>query len=794
MIKNYFTITIRNIQRNLGYTAINVFGLSLGITCSLVLFLMIAFFTSFDNYHKHKDRIYRLVNSSENRGRKDFGAGVPTLLPEAVKNDISGIDRTLFISGSNDGLFTVDDNGTRKIFEQENGFAYTDSTYFTFFDVDFLSGSYKTALTEPNQIALTKRTASKFFGDADPIGKVVRLDNRIDLKVSGIMEDFPDNTNFPFEILISYTTIKKDKEEAGWGSVYSDDQCYVMLNPDTKPEDVNSQFPSFIKKYQGEESVKTLTRWLQPLSMLNHDTRFGNYRFNTVSRESILAMGVVALFLIVTACINFVNLSTAVAVKRSKEVGIRKVLGSQRAQLIFQYLAETGIITMAAIILSVGLSELALIQLNSFLDINLHVDFTNVSLTIFLSVVWVIVSMVSGFYPALLLSGFSPALALKNKITNRSTGGFALRRGLVVFQFVISQLLIVGTVILLSQMDFLERKDLGFAKEAIISVPIPASAPVNNKKVLKSEVERIAGVEQTSLCFTLPSSGSVSMTNFTLEGTDEDLLAQVKRGDKDYLTLFDIKLLAGNDLGDYDTATTVLVNEQLVKSAGYENPEDVVGRVLTIWGRKLPVAGVVKDFHTMSLTREIDPTVIFNDVSDYYALAIKLKPGTYKETLQEIEKAWTNQYGDYLFSYEFLDRQIAEFYESEQRMSTLLVIFSSIAITIGCLGLYGLISFMANEKEKEIGVRKVLGATPIDILYTFSKEFIVLIVVAFAIASPVAGYVMNQWLNNFAYRVPLSTTMFVTGIAITFLIALMTVGYRSLRASLSNPVEALRNE
>lgn len=794
MLRNYVTVAFRNIQRNLSYSAINVFGLALGITCSLVLFLMIMFFTSFDNYHKHKDRIYRLVNLSENRGREDFGAGVPTLLPEAVKNDIIGIEHTLFISGANEGLFTVEDNGNRKIFEQENGFGYTDSTYFTFFDVNFLSGNYKTALTESNQIVLTERTAAKFFGDADPMGKLIRLDNRTDLKVSGVMQDFPENTNFPFEILISYSTIKKDKEEAGWGSIYSDDQCYVMLKAGIKPDDINSQFPSFIKKYQGEEAAKTLTRWLQPLAMLSHDTRFGNYRFNTVSRESILAMGVVAFFLIVTACINFVNLSTAVAVKRSKEVGIRKVLGSQRAQLVFQHLAETGIITLVAILLSVGLSELALIQLNSFLDINLHVDFSNASLLIFLSAVWVVVSMISGFYPALLLSGFSPAQALKNKITNRSTGGFALRRGLVVFQFVISQLLIVGTVILLSQMNFLEHKDLGFAKEAIITVPIPASAPLNNKKALKSEVERIAGVERASLCFTLPSSGSVSMTDFALEGVDDRLLTQVKRGDKDYLSLFDIELLAGNDLGGTDTATAILVNERLVKSAGYENPEDVVGRVLTIWDMKLPVAGVVKDFHTMSLTREIDPTVIFNDVSDYYELAIRLKPGSYRESIQEIEWIWTTQYSDYLFSYEFLDRQIAEFYESEQRMSVLLIVFSSIAITIGCLGLYGLVSFMANEKEKEIGVRKVLGATPIDIMYIFSKEFIVLIVVAFAIASPLAGYVMNQWLDNFAYRVPLSSTMFVTGIAITFLIAFVTVSYRSIRASLSNPVEALRNE
>ncbi len=794
MIKNYFTITIRNIQRNLSYSVINVFGLALGITCSLVLFLMISFSTSFDNFHENGDRIYRLVMSSNLNGRQNFGAGVPAPLPDAVRTDFSGIEHVLFISGSHDGLFTIEENGSKKIFEEEEGFGYTDSTYFTFFNRHLIEGNYKTALADPNQAVISRKTAKRFFADQNALGQVMRLDNKLDLKVTGILDDFPNNTNFPFDILISYATIKKQKDEQGWSSTYSDDQCYVMLEAVVNPEIIDKQFPAFIEKYQGKETAEEMKRWLQPLSELNYDTRFSNYRYRTVSKSSIMAMGMVAVFLLITACINFINLSTAVAVKRSKEVGIRKVLGSQRLQLIGQYLAETALITLIALVVSIGLSELTLIKLNSFLDLNLHVNIRETSTLLYLVIVWLVVSTLSGSYPAMLLSGFSPALALKNKITNRSTGGFALRRGLVVFQFVISQFLIVGTVILLTQMNFLQSKDLGFAKEAIISVPIPNHAPTNNMKVLKSELSRMNGVDRTSLCSALPSSGSVSMTNFRIEGIDDNHVTQVKLADEDYVGLFEIDLMAGSNLIGLDTATTCLVNEQLMKTAGFEKPEDIVGRVISIWGSKLPVAGVVKDFHTMSLESQIDPTIIFTRADLYHRIAVRLKAGSFNETISQIEKAWTTQYPEYLFSYDFLDDQIREFYESEHKMSVLLVIFSSIAITIGCLGLYGLISFMAHEKEKEIGVRKVLGASTFNILFIFSKEFMILIIVAFVIASPLAGYIMSQWLDNFAYKTPLSGTMFIAGIVITLLIAFITVGYRSIKASMSNPVEALRNE
>ncbi|MGE0772835.1 MAG: ABC transporter permease [Cyclobacteriaceae bacterium] len=794
MIRNYFTIAVRNIRRNISYTLINVFGLALGITCSLVLFLMIRFSTSFDKNHDNGDRIYRLVTSSNNRGREDFFMGIPIPLADVVKNEMTGIEKVLLISRSEGGIISIETNGDRKLFDEETGIAFTDSTYFQFFERKIIKGNRYTALTAPNSVILSESFAKKYFGDDDPIGKTIRQNNSRDFYVTAVMEDFPDNTNFPFDMIASYATIKESKEQQGWNSVYSDDQLYVMLKAGTQAQTIDSQFPAIIEKYQPDGRQNGLKRWLQPLSDLNHDRRFSNYRYRSVGYETIWAMGVVAFFLIITACINFVNLSTAVAVRRSREVGIRKVLGSQRLQLVVQFLSETAVITLFSVLLSIGMAELALIKLNSFLGLNLHVSMNDYSTVVYLVSAWVLVSLSAGFYPAMLLSGFSPALALKNKITNRSAGGFVLRRGLVVFQFVISQVLVVGTIILLTQMKFIHDKDLGFTKEAVMLVFMPEESNINKKVAVKTEVDRLPGVKNSSLCFTPPSSGSVSATGFRIDGKDENYVTQVKMFDGNYLDVFELELVAGRGIESNDSSLAWLVNEKLVKVVGYDKPEDILGRNIRMWGRTHPVVGVVKDFHALSLEQEIDPIVMFNQIEDYQYLALKIEPGQVNVTKDAVQKIWEAQYPDFLFDYQFLDEAIANFYESEEKMSVMLAVFSAIAIIIGCLGLYGLISFLANEKEKEIGVRKVLGASTGQILYIFSKEFVLLIVIAFMIAGPLAGYAMSKWLENYVYRVPLHWLMFTAGIGLTLLIAFVTVGYRSFRAAVTNPVNVLRTE
>lgn len=793
MIRNYLTIAFRNIRRSLGFTVINIAGLSLAITCSIVLFLLITFLTSFDNYHPDGDRIYRIATTSDwGTAEYDYTPGVPAPLPEAVRSDISGIESVLFISGRWSALVSVEEGGERRMFEEETSIAYTDATYFEFFKRDLLAGD--ATLDQPNQAVISEKWAEKYFGDKDPIGKTIRIDNVRDFVITGMMEDYPPNTSFPFELLMSYETIRKQKNEAGWHNVSSDDQCYIKLPSDGNPANIEAQLADFTKKYSGDEDARHMTRWLQPLKDIKHDTRLSNYRHRTVGRESIWAMGAIMVFLLITGCINFINLSTAVAVRRSKEVGIRKVLGGQRGQLIFQYLSETAVATLIAIVVSAGLAELVLMKLNSFQELDLHIDLSSPSFWVFIISIWLAVSLISGLYPSFLLSGFSPAVALRNKLTNRTSGGFGLRRALVVFQFVISQFLIIGTVVLLSQMNYFNTKDLGFSREAIVTIPIPQRDNLTAKAALFAEVRSLAGVQSASLCSTPPSSGAVNVSSFQVDGIERtNSAAHIKAADWAYLDLFDIELIAGRPFDDIDTANAWLVNEQFVKWFNME-PEEMLGRNLRMWGHTLPIVGVVRDFHTMSLERPIEPTILLKDPAGYQNLAVKIRPGQFNETIDRIEKAWSSLYPDFLFSYEFLEEEIANFYRDTQRLSVLLIVFSGVAIFISCLGLYGLVSYIATRKEREIGVRKVFGASTGQIAYIFSREFVLLILIAFAIAAPASGYVMELWLQNFAYRIPLQWFMFATGMGVTLIIATVAVSYRSLRAALARPADILRSE
>lgn len=793
MIRNYLTIAFRNIRRSLGFTIINIAGLALAITCSIVLYLLISFVTSFDNYHPAGDRIYRIATTSDfGKAEFDHTPGVPAPLPGALRSDIAGIESVLFISGKWTALVSVEEAGERRMFEEETSIAYTDSTYFGFFKRDLVAGD--ATLAQPNQAVISEKWAKKYFGDKDPIGKTIRIDNVQDFVITGIMEDYPANTSFPFELLMSYETIRMQKEAAGWHNVSSDDQCYIKLSPGGNPANVEAQLADFTKKYSGEEDARHMKRWLQPLKDVKHDTRLSNYRHRTVGRESIWAMGAIMVFLLVTGCINFINLSTAVAVRRSKEVGIRKVLGGQRGQLVFQYLSETAVVTLIAIVVSAGLAELVLMKLNSFQELDLHIDLSSPSFWGFIITIWITVSLISGLYPSFLLSGFSPAVALTNKLTNRSSGGFTLRRALVVFQFVISQFLIIGTVVLLSQMNYFNTKDLGFSKEAIVTIPIPQRDNLTAKAALFAEVRSLPGVESASLCSAPPSSGAVNVSSFEVDGIERtNSAAHIKAADWVYLDLFDIDLLAGRPFDDIDTANAWLVNEQFVRWFNME-PEEILGRNLRMWGRTLPIVGVVRDFHTMSLERPIEPTILWKNPAGYRNLAVKIRPGQFNKTIDDIERAWSALYPDFLFSYEFLEEEIANFYRDTRRMSVLLILFSGVAIFISCLGLYGLVSYIATTKEREIGVRKVFGASTRQIAYIFSREFVLLVVLAFIVAAPLSGYVMERWLQNFAYRVSLEWFMFAAGVGVTLVIATVAVGYRSLRAASARPADVLRNE
>ncbi|NOT75655.1 MAG: FtsX-like permease family protein [Cyclobacteriaceae bacterium] len=799
MLKNYIKTALRSLWLQKSNTIINLSGLALGIASSLILFLLVRHMSSYDNYHTKRDRIYRVVTESEGNSGKGHTPGIPTVLPVAFRNDFPEAEEVTITSYNNGGLVTIPQGSEEpKQYQEDWGMANAQQNFFKIFDRKIISGDNIKALDEPNTAVISERLALKYFETKDVLGKTIRYRD-LDYKITAVMEDFPKNTDFPFELMFSYITIQKAKEEGGWNSTSSDDQCYFLLKDGEPISKIESRMPEFGKKYLGEDAA-TRSFLLQSLKDIHYDDRFGNYNYNTVSRNMLSVLGVIAVFLILTACINFINLSTAEAIKRSKEVGIRKSLGSTRGQLIAQFMGESILVTVFAMVAALIIAKVALTFLNPFLDQSIGLNFSNDGgLWVFITVILAVVAGLSGLYPSFVVSGFNPILALKNSLGNRNSSGFNLRRVLVVVQFSISQFFIIGTIVLITQMNYFQSKELGFRRDAIINVPVPVREIPSNDgsskmRTLRGEVARIAGVENVSLCNTPPSSGSVNTTSFTIKGDEKEYEAQIKMVDGNYLDLYDIKLSAGNNIMDIDTAHGYLVNEKLASIVGYSNPNDIVGKLMKMGRKELPIVGVIKDFHTTSLRSPIEATALFNRIRGYQNLSIKLNGADMQGSIQQIQKAWETSYPDHIFSYEFLDLKIKEFYENEKRISILLGLFTSLAIFIGCLGLFGLASFMANQKTKEIGVRKVLGASVESIVYMFSKEYIKLIIIGFIIASPFAWYIMNQWLDGFAYKIDMGPKIFISGVVITMVIAIATVGYRSLKAAIVNPADSLRSE
>ncbi|HMW35902.1 MAG TPA: FtsX-like permease family protein, partial [bacterium] len=530
---------------------------------------------------------------------------------------------------------------------------------------------------------------------------------------------------------------------------------------------------------------------------IHYDSNFGSYAGATISQNTIITLGLIGFFLIVTACINFVNLATAQAVKRAKEVGVRKVLGANRFQLVAQFYGETILITLFAVILTFGLTEFSFPKVMEWLDLTIpSVLIWNADSLLFIAALSVMVIFLAGLYPALVLSGFGPALALKSKITSYHSGGLYLRKGLVVLQFSISQLLIIGTIIATTQLDFFNKQDLGFNKEAVVIVPIH-----ERTKTLLDNLEHQwkshPGVESVSFAYASAASGNRWTSNVTFLKKDEpiELDVDLKMADDHYADIFGLQFLAGRNYVAGDTLREVVINETMVRKLGFSNPQDAIGIELKIGARRrVSVVGAVRDFNASSLHDPIAPCIIATNSRFYQEASIKINMQQATDVLRHIETVWNTAFPQYVFDRRFQDETIAEFYEQEQIYTNMLRIFSGIAIFIGCLGLFGLVSFMAAQKTKEIGVRKVLGASVTDILGMFAKEFIALIILAFIIAAPLAYYAMQQWLQDFEYRITLGPAVFAAAVMVSLIIAGATVGYQVFRAARANPADALKYE
>ena len=806
MYKNYFKLALRNLFRRKTFSLINICGLAIGIASCLLLFIVVKYELSYNKSQPNYSRIYHVVTEDKTPDGSFFTPGIPFPAQQALRLDFPEIMIGTLCANYGSQVTVLGDKNAisdpNKKFIEEIGFFFCDPEFFKVFHYDWLTGS-PAALSEPNVTALTQKTAEKYFGGwQNAMGKFLKLDNTVTVKIVGILKDLPANTDYPLEIVTSFETVKSNQDtyfySDKWGATTSNFQLFMLLPKNISPAEVNKRLVAFSNKnYEQTGHGQQRINFLQPLSEVHFDNRFGGFGDHITERSTLWTLSLIGIFIIIMACINFINLSTAQAVKRSKEIGIRKVLGGHRWQLFWQVMGETVLIVIISVLLAICVATICLPFIKHIASISEPLTIITIPTLVFLCALIIIVTLFAGLYPAIILSGFNPALALKNKITSAAVGGLSVRRGLVISQFAISQILIIGTIVAVTQMNFIKNADLGFNKKALLIINSNNdSVALARQDSYKQKLLQIPGVKSVAFSSDVPSSLNNSGTNFGFDHKpNPDFTLYTKFADEDYFKTFGLQMLAGRGFGKSDTIDEVVVNETLMKKLGIKEPDNIVGKDIRFgmdsWKK---IVGVVKDFKTNSLKEDIKPLAIAEKRSNYGVTAVKLQSTNIPKTRAAVEVAWNQSYPEYAFTSNYMEDTIAEFYEQDAQLSLLYKIFAGIAIFISCLGLYGLVSFMAIQKTKEIGVRKVLGASIKNIILLFSKEFTILILISSVIAIPVAYYMMNNWLQNFVFRIKINAGIFILAIVLSIIIAWIAVGYKSVKAAIANPVKSLRSE
>jgi len=762
------------------------------------MFLIVKEELSFNQYHENAQDIYRVGHRDMVDGREYTQGGVPLPMIDAVNQDIVGIKHASLISHFRYGLISVgQQDGSIDYYEENPDLVYLEPNFFDMFTWPVLEGSLD-SFDEPNMVVLSKELAEKYFPEQSAVGRTVRFNKSRDFQVIAVVENAPDNSDFPFGFMMSMETMRDGRETMGsWGSISSDNVLFMQLETGVSPEQINKQFVELTAKYHGEDATEWRTYEIVPFTDYHFNEDYGTFSGRSASKQMLWTYSAIGLFLIVTACFNFINMSTAMAVKRAKEVGMRKVLGSSRKQLVVRFLGETFFITLVSVLLSVALTERLLpLVINDFFDLgiklNLIQDYT---ILLYLVGVLVSVSVLAGLYPAIVLSSARPINALKGTLSSKG-GNLTLRRSLVVFQFFLCQLLIFGTVVAVRQMNFFNTVDMGYEKESILTFQLRDQSPEIQQR-WKTELMTLPGVEQVSTSSAPPFSGSISATNSFYNTSDTsrvEINTYIKIADENYLETYGLRLIAGSWLSKSDTLKDVVLNESFLKKIGINDPTEALGQQIRIWGKNLPIVGVIQDFHAITLNQQIEPTAIFSRTEDHRTVGIKVNPANRESVIAGAEAIWAQIHPEYEFDYIFVDDNIRAYYETEERMSQMLTTFAGIAIFIGCLGLYGLVAFMANQKSKELGIRKVLGASVQGLVSRFLAEFLKLVGIAFLIAAPLGYLGMNNWLQEYEYSIKIGPIVFILSFIASVIIAFVTTGYRSFRAASVNPVMSLRDE
>lgn len=788
MLKSYVVIAFRNIRRNLSYAFLNIFGLTLGVAACLVIFLVVRNELGYDSYNSKADRTYRVTLHA-----LDFNSNVSMAVIPAMRVDFPELEQTTQVFYQGDAMIKIGENRYN-----EHNVAFGDNQIDKVFDYQWLAGDPNTALREPNSVVLTESIAKKYFGKADAMGQTINFENQLSAKVTGIIKDQPANTSLPFSFLISLSSIEKNLKGAmsNFWAIMGGSYAYIVLPKNYSIDQLNKKMPAFIKKNWGTDIAKAAVLPFQPLKDIHFDQRYINNIITPTSKDTYYALIGVALLIIITACINFINLATAQAIKRAKEVGMRKVLGASRSQLIKQFLGETTVLVLFSVLLGVGVCAFFLSEAGAWMSINIDASqLLQPTVIGWIATITLAVILLAGLYPSFVQSSFQPVDSFKNKSAGGS-GKLTLRKGLVIGQFAISQIMIVGTLIVARQMDFFKNQDLGFDKEAVVSVGLP---DMKKRDIFNQQVAGYSGIKEISFSSGAPGFNSNFTSFSSVElGVPKDDVTEYKAIDEKFTDMFGLQMLAGQKIwkkNDKDTIPKVVINETMMQKLGIQDPQLALNKHVTLNGdQKATIVGVVKDFQSESKHKKRRSCVLEYNPNRFFMASIKIQPANMSQTISYINKKWSALYPDNVFQFQFVDEHIANFYKQEQKVYVAFQLFSYIAIFIGCLGLYGLIAFAASQRTKEVGIRKVLGAPVASIVALFTKEFIYLIAIAFVIAAPLGYYVMHNWLQNFAYHINIGPGIFIIAIASSFIIAAVTISYQAIKAATINPVNSLRDE
>lgn len=798
MFKNYLLIATRTLSKNLGYTSINVFGLAIGLACCLLVTLYIRFETSFENFHENKASLYRYVSRYERDGQMRMQTNLPPGMAPLLANHFPEVEHYT--------RFGEVDERPLMVFEKQpldaKRLVMADAGFFQMFTFPLVQGDAKTVLTRPFTIAIAQSVADKYFPGGDALGKTIRFDNEFDFEVSGVFEDVPANSHLQFTYVSSFLTMGKVLEKRyNWPAErllenldawnYS---AYFYIPNAADPDELAKRMDQKFTEARGDKYNANVTGdWLQPLEEI-HFTKGIRNDVASGDKSTIYIFSAVALLILIIACFNFMNLSTARAMKRAKEVGLRKVMGAFRHQLVRQFLGETLIMVSIALVLGIVLLELMVPMFNSLVGQQLKVEyFTRNSFIWIFILAGLVTGVLAGSYPAFYLSSFNPARVLKGE-TGRS-GNAALRKVLTVMQFGVAIFLLISTFAVFKQMSYVQDTNLGFNQESIIYFAPPTEL-YNRKEAFRQNLLQHSAIQSATF-----SNGTPGMSNSTWGYNFPDLKIEGQTMntmiiDFDYLKTYGLEIVEGRNISSEfstDSSDAYLINETAVRDLMLENP--IGTTIQTTDGHGLgKIVGVVKDFHYRSLHKKIEPLVLRHDQNNMWCMSVKFSEGALKEGLAAVESEWKKIVPDYPFSYEFVDDTIARQYKAEQNTGVLLTSFSALAIIIACLGLLGLTAFMTEQRKKEIGVRKVLGASVASVVLLLSKDFSKLIIIAFVIVVPIAWYAVNQWLNDFAYKVEISPLIYLGAGLSILIVAFSSMAYQSIKAAVVNPSDTLRNE